>query len=220
MKRVFIFAAALVLVAATPGFAHRLDEYLQATTILVSKDRVRMTVRLAPGVAVLPVVLAAMDSDADGTISDAEQQAYAERVVGDLSLTADGTRVPLRVVSATFATVDDLRRGLGESTLELEATLPAGAKNRRLVFENTHQTRIAAYLVNAIVPTDPSIRITGQNRDYRQSTFTLDFAQAAAGARFVSFDTLLRFGLVLVGGVVLLFQLLPRQLVRRADAVA
>ena len=36
---------------------------------------------LTPGVAVFPVVLAAIDTDADGVISEAEQRAYAERVL-------------------------------------------------------------------------------------------------------------------------------------------
>ena len=37
---------------ATPAFAHRLDEYLQATTIAVEKDRLVLQLRLTPGVAV------------------------------------------------------------------------------------------------------------------------------------------------------------------------
>jgi hypothetical protein len=52
---------------------------------------------------------------------------YSERVVGDLSLTADGTRLPLRLVSSSFASIDELRRGVGENHLELEARLRAVA---------------------------------------------------------------------------------------------
>jgi hypothetical protein len=215
MRRIAVFTGSLLLTFATPAFAHRLDEYLQATTILVSRDHVQVQLRLAPGVAVLPIVLGSMDADGDGTISEAEERAYAERVLGDLSLSVDGRRLPLRVVSSTFATVDDLRRGLGESTLELEAKLPAGSGSRRLVFENSHQRRIAAYLVNALAPGDPSIRITSQNRDYRQSSFTLDFVQAKPGWRFVSFDVVLKVCLFLSGAIVLLAQLLVRRRPRR-----
>ena len=218
MKRTLPIAGALVLIFATPGFAHRLDEYLQATTILVSHDRVQLQVRLVPGVAVLPIVLASMDTDGNGIVSGAEQAAYAERVVGDLSLTIDGEQLPLRMTSATFAPIEDLRRGLGESTLDLEAKLPPGQNSRRLVFENTHQTRIAAYLVNALVPSDPRIRIGAQNRDYRQSTVALDFTQAAEGTRFMSFDVLLRYGVMFVAGALLLFQFLRTKL-RRREAV-
>src|SRR6266545_3931956 len=80
--------------------------------------------------------------------------------VSDASLTVDGNRLPLRLVSTSFPPVAELRNGLGENHLELDAILPAGGGDRRLVFENTHRARIAAYLVNALVPQDPSIRIT------------------------------------------------------------
>src|SRR5205823_5715961 len=82
--------AALLALGATPAHAHRLDEYLQAATIAVAKDRVRLQLRLAPGVAVLSAVLAIVDTDGDGVISDAERRAYALRILRDLSLTIDG----------------------------------------------------------------------------------------------------------------------------------
>ena len=49
----------------------------------LEKDRVQAQIRLTPGVAVFPIVLAKIDTDADGVISEAEQRAYAERVLGD-----------------------------------------------------------------------------------------------------------------------------------------
>ena len=58
-------------------------EYLQATTISAEKDRVQAQIRLTPGVAVFPVVLARIDADAGGVISEAEQRAYSERVLDD-----------------------------------------------------------------------------------------------------------------------------------------
>src|SRR6185436_6744129 len=105
-------------------------------------------------------------------------RAYAERVLHDVSLTVDGKRVPLRLVSSSFASVDEVRIGLGEHTLKFDATLPGGSGNRRLTFTNTHRQRIAAYLVNALVPRDPNIRITSQNRDYAQSTYEMAFVEA------------------------------------------
>ena len=211
-------AGALVLTFATPGFAHRLDEYLQATTISVSRDRVYVQMRFAPGVAVVSTVLDSLDSNANGVISEVEQRAYAERVLHDVSLTIDGERVPLRLVSSSFASVDELRRGLGENTLEFDATLPSGSGNRRLTFTNTHRQRIAAYLVNALVPRDPHIRITSQNRDYAQSTYEMAFVEAAPGARFVSLDSLVRWGLFVCGVIVVLGHVLSSY--RRARRVA
>jgi len=203
-------AGAILLTVATPGFAHRVDEYLQAATILVSSNRVQVQMRLVPGVAVLPTVLADLDVDGNGVISELEQRGYAERVLGDVSLTVDGKRLPLRLASSSFASIDELRRGLGENYLAFDATLPVGGGNRRIVFENTHHARIAAYLVNALVPKDPTIRIAAQRRNFLQSSYELDFVQAAAGARFVSAGSLLRWALVLCGALALSIQLAQR----------
>ena len=50
-------AMALVLLAATPASAHRLDEYLQGAILSVDKTRLHAQLTLTPGVAVFPVVL-------------------------------------------------------------------------------------------------------------------------------------------------------------------
>jgi hypothetical protein len=57
------------------------------------------------------------------------------------------------------------KEGLGEIQIEFSATLPRGGPNRRLVLENRHQRRIAACLVNCLVPRDPDIRIVAQDRN-------------------------------------------------------
>ena len=177
MKTSLAAAAAILLLGGTPAFAHRLDEYLQATTILVSRDRVQVQIRLTPGVAVFPVVFASIDTNADGIITDAEIRAYAERVLRDLSLTVDGDRLRLRVVSSKAARVEEMKEGRGDIQLEVDAEMPRGGQRRRLVFENHHQARIAAYLVNGLVPTDPDIRIRTQDRNYEQSFYQLDYEE-------------------------------------------
>jgi hypothetical protein len=176
---------AMLLLSATPALAHRLDEYLQATTISVGKDRVDAQIRLTPGVDVAPSVIAGIDTNADGVISDAEQRAYAERVLRDLSLAIDGTRVPLRLAAVKFASIADLKEGRGEIQIDFDAAVPRGDASRRLRFENHHQSRIAEYLVNALVPRDPDIHVTAQKRSYEQSSFQLDYAEAgvASGPR-------------------------------------
>src|SRR5947199_222856 len=93
---------AILFSIGIPATAHRLDEYLQAALISVEKDRVQVQIRLTPGVAVLPIVLAIVDSNADGVISESEQRLYAERVGRDLSLTVDGDRLTPRLVSTKF----------------------------------------------------------------------------------------------------------------------
>ncbi len=69
----------------------------------------------------------------------------------------------------------------GEIQIEFSANLPAGGSNRKLVFENHHQSRIAAYL-NCLVPRDPNIRILAQNRNENQSFYELSYVQAEAGS--------------------------------------
>jgi hypothetical protein len=79
-----------------------------------------------------------------------------------------------------------MKEGLGEIHIEFTAALPSGSPERQLVFENHHQDRIAAYLVNCLVPRDPSIRILAQKRNERQSFYQLDYAQAGSGLNSAS----------------------------------
>lgn len=188
MKTGLAAAAAILLLVGTPAAAHRLDEYLQATTLSVEKDRVQAQIRLTPGVAVLPIVLANIDTDADGVISEAEQRAYAERVLRDLSLTMDGDPLRLRLTSFKFAKIEEMKEGLGEIQLEVSADVPRGGTNRKLIFENQHESPIAAYLVNSLVPRDSDIRIAEQNRNYQQSFYQLNYVQADDRSDWLSFS--------------------------------
>jgi hypothetical protein len=169
----------LIAVLATSESAHRVDEYLQATIFSVEKDQVRATMRLVPGIAVSSIVLAGIDTNADGVISEAEKRAYVERVLGDLSLTVDGNRLTPRLVSMDFPEVEEIKEGLGEIHIEFTASLSSGRRNRKLVFENHHQKDIAAYLVNCLVPRDSDIQIVSQKRNEDQSFYQLDYVQAA-----------------------------------------
>ena len=176
-----------LLLVATTAAAHRLDEYLQATTIAVEKDSMELEIRLTPGILVFPTVFADIDRDADGAASEAEQRAYAERVLGDLALSVDGRRVSLRLVSWRFAPVKLLQEGLGEIQLQIEADAPGTAPRRRLTFHNRHHAGIASYLVNGLVPRDADIRLGAPQRNYDQSFYEVDYADASTSARALSF---------------------------------
>lgn len=181
MKARLALLAVVFCWLATPAFAHRLDEYLQATTITLEKDRVVLQLRLTPGVAVAAQVLARLDANGDGTISDAEQQAYAEQVRRDLSLAVDGRPVPLRLVSSTFPPAEEITGGVGDILLTFDANLPAGsAATHRLTFENHHQSAVAVYLVNCLLPRDPGIHVVAQDRSYDQARYQLDFSFGTA----------------------------------------
>jgi hypothetical protein len=177
MKTKFVAAAAILLMLGAGVFAHRLHEYLQAIILSVEKDHVQASMRLIPGVAVASNVLASIDTDGDGTISEAEQRIYAERVLRDLSITVDGKRASPALVSQKFPSIDEIKAGLGEIQIEFTVELARGGPERRIVLENHHRNEISVYLMNCLVPRDPDIRIVAQNRNENQSFYQLDFAQ-------------------------------------------
>jgi hypothetical protein len=175
--KAILLAAAIILLGGTAAPAHRLDEYLQGAIISVEKNRVDVQITLTPGVAVFPLLLADMDADGDGVISAVEQHAYVVRILRDLSLKIDGQPLTARLLSTEFPAIEEMKEGRGEIHIEFEANLPLGGPNRQLTFENHHQSRIAAYQVNCLVPRDPDIRIVAQKRNYSQSVYELDFVQ-------------------------------------------
>jgi hypothetical protein len=74
-----------------------------------------------------------------------------------------------------------MEEGAGEIQIELSADLPGTSDpNRKLVFENHHQNRISAYLVNCLVPQDRRLRIVSQARNLNQSVYELNYVQERA----------------------------------------
>ena len=177
MKSRLSAAAAIFLSVGVSASGHRLDEYLQATIISVENDRIQAFMRLTPGIAVYATVLASIDTNSDAVISETEQRAYAQRVLGDLSLSVDDRRLKPRLSSVNFPPAEEMREGLGEIHIEFSADLPRTGTNRKLVFENHHQSRIAAYLVNCLIPRDRNIQFLAQKRNENQSFYQLDYEQ-------------------------------------------
>ena len=74
MKKPSAILAALLLLLPGPAFAHRLDEYLEATILSVDSERVEGTMRLIPGIAVSSEVIASIDTNGDGLENKAETE--------------------------------------------------------------------------------------------------------------------------------------------------
>ena len=165
---------------ATPALAHRLDEYLQATILSIEPGSIHATMRLVPGVAVAPGVIASIDSDRDGVLSPNEQHRYAERVMADLKLKEDGRNLPLHLVSVTFPSVEQMKTGTGEIELSFSADLPALHGEHQLTFENHHQSGISVYLVNSLVPRNESLHLEAQSRNQNQSFYQVTLANAGS----------------------------------------
>jgi hypothetical protein len=171
---------AATLFASMEAWAHWLDQYLQATTLLVSAGRVEGQVRLTPGVAVFGRIFAVLDADNDGAVSPAEQRTYGARVLRDLSLVIDGSRVPMQLRGVTIAALTDMRGGRGAIQVDFDAVVPRGNRVRQLTFDNTHQQAMAVYLVNALLPEDPGVSVTLQHRSADQSHFRLEYSVAGS----------------------------------------
>jgi len=173
-------AAACFLLFGGVALAHRVDEYLQATIISLQANQAQASMRLIPGVLVAPSVIDAIDRNHDGVFSESEQRAYAQRVLGDLSITIDGKTISPQLISWSFPAAAQMREGLGEIQIEYSVELPPGAQHRALTLANYHLNPSSVYLMNVVVPQDPNIRIVAQKRNEVQSVYELDYQQTSA----------------------------------------
>ena len=178
MKSVPAFATVILLVFESSALAHRLDEYLEATTISLEKDRVAAQIHLTTGVAVFPTVMATIDTDHDGVISKAEQRAYAEQVLADLALSIDGDRLRLQLISTTFPKVEEMREGLGDIQVDFAAVAPSYGPRHKLVLDNHHLNSLATFLVNCLAPNNQDFQVISQSRNYEQSHYELQYKQS------------------------------------------
>ncbi len=173
-----LVSALLAMLLAGMGYAHRLDEYLQATLLAPDKDGVEVQLQLTPGVAVLPLVLPLIDRNSDGRISPEEETSYARWVANDLELRLDGRVVSLEVIEKEFSSLDQMREGLGGIRLKLRGK----GYGRELRFKNRHLPELSAYLVNCLASEGLS---TGTPmRDEAQRS--IGFVYSVAGAETLS----------------------------------
>lgn len=209
MKKQLPIAVAILLILDVPGFSHRLNEYLQATMISMHNHRVQFSMRLVPGVAVLPMVLQTIDTNRDGVISKSEGETYARKVLRDLSLVVDDHTLAPELRSFEFPSVNDMRQGLGEIHLEFFADLPGGGTTHKLILRNYHQQKISAYLVNCLVPEDKDIRTLAQIRNQNQSFYQLAYERvgAASDARSLRSRSPVRDLFGRMGGFLSMFRL-------------
>jgi hypothetical protein len=167
-----------LMLAARPSavLAHRVDEYLQATIVVVEPDRVRLRINLTPGVAVAENVLRLVDRDRDGVISTYEAAAYCELLKRDLIVQLDHRNVKLKCTASYFPGVVELRSGWGFIQMEFSAKTDALAMGpHKLSIENRHLPKLSVYLINAGQSASASIEITEQIRIANQSTGDIRF---------------------------------------------
>ncbi len=166
---VLLLSAGAFVAFPLPGFAHRLDEYLQATLVEIEPDAIRLQINLVPGVAVAEEVLALIDRDKDGTISKNEAAAYGEAVKRDLIVRCDDGKAELNLIGSTFPEPAEIRAGVGIIQLEFSVApvpaAPLATATHRFALENRHLPRAGVYLFNAAKPKAASVQITAQKRE-------------------------------------------------------
>ena len=189
---------ALLALSLTEGAAaHRLDEYLQATLIGVTRDGTDIEIQLTPGVAMLPVLMAVIDQDRDGRISSEEERAYVDRVAREVELRVDGVPAPLSLIESNFPTLEAMREGLGTIRMKLRTA----RSGHELRFENRHLPQVSAYLVNCLA--DPSdglvVRRQKRNEAQRSIEFEYSFGSGAASGPRASWIALWQFWPAAIG---------------------
>ena len=175
---IWLLAATL---PAQEASAHPIDEYVQNTYIDLAPDRTTLQIDLTPGVLVAPEVVALVDADGDGEISEAEGEAYAENVVlPDLSLAVDDEPQPLTLVDSSFPTSLDIGAGMGTIRLHVEPEEPTGSPgDHSLSYRNDHEPiDNSKYLVNAFKASD-EVEISRQDRDELQNGIRVAYTTAS-----------------------------------------
>jgi polyphosphate kinase len=178
VSRTFRLLPLLFALLAVPSalFAHRDDQYLQATLVVIEPSGVRLQINLTPGVAVAEQVLARIDRDRDGAISQNEAAAYARLLMRDLTLRVDGRKLELKLTAPELVSPAELRTGAGIIQLEFSASSgPLATGTHRLTLENRHLSAISVYLFNAAQPRLATVRINRQKRNNNQSKGEIEF---------------------------------------------
>jgi hypothetical protein len=169
-------ALTLVVTVSSALSAHRLDEYLQAARLSIGPGSVEVELNLTPGVAVADGVIADLDRNRDGSVSEDEKRTYARQVLDAIQLENDGRSFRLEPIATAFSDLDAFRHGEGTIQIRSAAVLPRlSTGDHRLIFRNTHRRDVSVYLANALVPESEGIAITAQQRDGDQHDLTIDY---------------------------------------------
>ncbi len=176
MKSMLAIAIAFVLILPGPSAAHRLDEYLQASRLSVTRDGIAVEIDLTPGASMAARVGALVDTDADGRFAPLEAEVYGRGVLADLILEVDGHAVPLRLVRVEIPALVEMADGVGTIRLTAVGDLPPITGSRLHVrYRNDHQADSSVYLVNALVPDSREIAVAAQTRDPQQHEIRLEY---------------------------------------------
>jgi hypothetical protein len=118
--------------------AHPLDEVVQGAYLTLAPGEVRLELDLTFGSNVAGALLQALDDDADRTITEAEAQRYARRVLAQSTLTLDGAAVSWRLGDAHVPPYRSLEAGSATISIRAVAERPDSAGPHVLGYCNDH----------------------------------------------------------------------------------
>jgi hypothetical protein len=176
-RKMWLLVLATLLAVPRILQAHRLDDLLQGALIEITPTEIRLELNQNPGQEIAETLIWMMDRNGDRQITSDELQAYALSFTKQLSLSVDGKALEIQFISAKDASAADLESGNAVIHIELRArvkSLLPGAHELR--FENRYLPQSSAYLVNAIAPRVPKIKILKQQRTENQSIGWIGFS--------------------------------------------
>ncbi len=103
----------VLALAGTPLFAHPHRDVDQQVALTLAADHVAAEIVIVPSINAGPTILARIDTDADGTISDVEADAFAQDVLATTELEVAGSPVFSEVTQVDVGDPDALEAGLG-----------------------------------------------------------------------------------------------------------
>jgi hypothetical protein len=169
MMRAGLLAVTALLAYPVCGEAHAIDEYLQATRLAISHNRVLLELDLTPGLSVAAPVFELIDRNGDARITPVEIEAYAHAFLRELSVRVDDQECALTLAQAESPSWEEMQDG--EGTIRLQAYAPVALKSgrHRIRYENMHRSTVSdVFLVNVLVPSTPDVWILAQHRDVLQ----------------------------------------------------
>lgn len=182
-RAAWVLALTSALAGVVDLSAHRRDEFLQAARIGIDAGAVDVELNLTPGIDLADAIVADIDRNRDGSISQDEQRAYGSLVLSAITLELDGTPIHSRLTGFTFPDVDAVKRGEGTIRMQLAGALPRLSPGpHQLLFRNRHSPNRSVYLANALVPATADVTVTAQRRDLEQTELTVDYLLRTAPA--------------------------------------
>ena len=147
MTRLAAATVAFVLALPAASAAHRLDEYLQAARVSLTREHITLELDMTPGVNIAQALSGFLDRNGDGDISEGEARAYGDRVLADVIFELDGR--PVRDRRGRDYIEHRLGRRDGQLQVRAHGPQQPSPPPWQLYFRNDHSP-LDRHLVNAL----------------------------------------------------------------------